>query len=129
MTIGTIPTNTFPNIYAITAAHGQRMSVPVSPSAYIYSHFKHVSGVPASEGERGVNINKLKIIDSLIEQLTRMKKEPEPLVDMSGQTEEKRINVLIERYHNQLRTAQAANAHNPYSPVAPLTGTIFSLSV
>ena len=105
------------------------MSVPVSPSAYIYSHFEHVSGVPASEGETGVNINKLKIIDTLIEQLSRHKKSPEPLVEMNGQDEEKRINAIINSYHNQVRSIQAANAHNPYAPAAPFTGTILSLSV
>ena len=123
MNIGTVPSNTFPSIFAISAAQGSRVAVPVSPSAYIYSHFKHVSGVPAPEGESGVNINKLKIIDTLIEQLSKMKKESEPLADMSGQNEEKRINTLIEK----IRTVQAANANNPFAPAAPLVGTIFSL--
>jgi len=128
MNIGTVPANTFPSIYAITAAQGDRMSVPVSPSAYIYSHFKHVSGVPATEGETGVNINKLKIIDTLIEQLSKLRKEPEPLVNLNGQDEEKRMNALIEKYHSQVRNVQAANANNPYAPAAPLMGTIFSVS-
>ena len=129
MNIGTVPSNIFPNIYAITAYQGDRMSVPVSPSSYIYSHFKHVSGVPASEGESGVNINKLKIIDTLIEQLSRMKREREPLVTISGKDDEKHINALIEQYHSQVRTIQAGNTNNPYASAAPLTGTLFSLSV
>jgi hypothetical protein len=124
MSIGIVPSNTFPSIYAITAAQGNRVAVPVSPSAYIYSHFKHVSGVPAHEGENGVNITKLKIIDTLIDQLSKMKKEPEPLVDMNGQNEEKRINNLLEK----VRTIHAANAKNPFAPASPAAGTIFSLS-
>jgi len=124
MNVGTVPSNTFPNIYAITAAQGSRVAVPVSPSSYIYSHFKHVSGVPAPEGESGVNITKLKIIDTLIEQLSRMKKEPVYMDDMYGQSEEKRINTLLER----VRTVQAANASNPFAPSAPLVGTMFSLN-
>jgi len=124
MNIGTVPSNTFPSIYAITAAQGNRVAVPVSPSAYIYSHFKHVSGVPATDGETGVNINKLKIIDTLIEQLSKMKKETNPLVDMSGQDEEKRMNSLLEK----VRTVQAANAKNPFAPAVPHIGTIFNLS-
>jgi predicted transcriptional regulator len=123
MNVGIIPSNTFPNIYAISAAQGSRVAVPVSPSAYIYSHFKHVSGVPAAEGETGVNINKLKIIDTLIEQLSKMKKEPDPLVD-KVQDEEKRMNSLLEK----IRTIQTANAKNPFAPAVPHIGTIFNLS-
>jgi hypothetical protein len=108
------------------------MSLPVSPSAYIYSHFRHVSGVPAPEGVRGVTISKLKILDTLIEQLTRMKKKPEPSWGAAGETSEERINALIEQYENQIRAAKAAGAAIPYSPAAsaasstPL-GAVFSL--
>jgi len=124
MNVGTITTNTFPNIYAISATLGNRVAVPVSPSAYIYSHFKHVSGVPAAEGEAGVNINKLKIIDTLIEQLSKMRKEHEPLVDTKGLDEEKRMNSLFEK----IRTIQTANTKNPFAPTVPHIGTIFNLS-
>jgi len=124
MNVGTVPSNTFPSIFAISAAQGSRVAVPVSPSTYIYSHFKHVSGVPAPEGESGVNINKLKIIDTLIEQLSKMKKEPDPLADMSGQDEEKRMNALLEK----VRTIQTANAKNPFAPAVPHIGTIFNVS-
>ena len=122
MNVGTVPSNTFPSIFAISAAQGSRVAVPVSPSAYIYSHFKHVSGVPATDGETGVNINKLKIIDTLIEQLSKMKKEPD-LIDSKGD-EEKRMNSLLEK----VRTVQAANAKNPFAPAVPHIGTIFNLS-
>jgi prefoldin subunit 5 len=123
MTIGTVPSNTFPSIFAISAAQGSRVAVPVSPSAYIYSHFKHVSGVPATDGETGVNINKLKIIDTLIEQLSKLKKEPD-MIDSKVQDEEKRMNSLLEK----VRTIQAANAKNPFAPAVPHIGTIFNLS-
>jgi len=124
MNVGTVPSNTFPNIYAISATQGSRVAVPVSQSTYIYSHFKHVSGVPAPEGESGVNINKLKIIDTLIEQLSKMKKETIYMDDMQGQTEEKRIGALLEK----IRTVQTANAKNPFASATPPIGTIFSLS-
>jgi hypothetical protein len=122
--------------YAITIAQSNgRASVPVSPSAYIYSQFEHVSGVPAPEGVRGVNIDKLKILDTLIGQLSRMKQQPEPAEAFESreigtdQGNEKRINSLIEQYQNQVRTTQAANANNPYAAPAPLIGAIFNISV
>ena len=130
MNVGTVPYHAFPSIgYAISASQGGRMSLPVSESSLIYSNFKHVSGVPAPEGVQGVDINKLKILDSLIEQLSRMKKQPEPYFDESWQENEDHINARIERYQSQIREIQAANANSPYGPLAPLTGAVFSISV
>jgi len=128
----------FPTIeYAINASQssvsqGVKASLPVAPSAAIYAHFKHVSGVPAPDGVQGVNINKLKIIDTLIEQISKMKKQPnfpdvQPLTDISGQSDEKRINALIDKFQNQVR--QAVNTNSPYAPAAPLTGALFNISV
>jgi len=134
MNISDIPYPTFPSVgYAISIAQSSgRASVPVSPSAYIYSHFEHVSGVPAPEGVKGVNIDKLKILDTLIGQLSRMKQEPESPESYTigtDQDNEKRINNLIVQYQNQVRTTQAANTNIPYAAPAPLVGAIFSISV
>jgi hypothetical protein len=139
MDIGSITSfHSVPTIeYAINASQSSvsqasKASLPVAPSAAIYAHFKHVSGVPAPDGVQGVNINKLKIIDALIEQISKMKKQPDfadaqPLTDISGQSDEKRINALIDKFQNQVR--QAVNTGSPYAPAAPLTGAIFNISV
>ena len=137
MNINEIPYPAFPSMgYAISIAQSNgRVSVPVSPAAYIYSQFKHVSGVPAPEGVRGVNIDKLKILDTLIGQLSRMKQQPETFDSLESmaigpdQGNEQRINTLIVQYQNQVRTTQAANANNPYAASAPMVGAIFSISV
>jgi hypothetical protein len=102
------------------------MSLPVSPGSYIYSHFKHVSGTPAPEGVHGVTINKLKLLDVLIEQLTQIKKRPEPASDFSLSDEH--IDALIEQYENQIRQARAASSVMPYAavPTAP-AGAVFNL--
>jgi hypothetical protein len=140
MNIGSIASyHAFPTIeYAINASQssvsqGVKASLPVAPSAAIYAHFKHISGVPAPDGVQGININKLKIIDTLIEQISKLKKQPDfldvqPLTDISGPSDEKRINALIDKFQNQVR--QAVSANSPYAPsAAPLTGAIFSISV
>ncbi|MDR2923199.1 MAG: hypothetical protein LBU85_07655 [Treponema sp.] len=137
MNISDIPYPAFPSMgYAISISQSNgRASVPVAPSAYIYSHFEHVSGVPAPEGVKGVNIDKLKILDTLIGQLSRMKSQPEPPESIEAmevgtdQGNEKRINDLIVQYQNQIRTTQTANASNPYAAPAPLVGAVFSISV
>ena len=124
--------NTFPNItigYAINAYQGGRASLPVSQSSYIYSHFKHVSGTPAPDGVEGVSISRLKILDTLIEQISKMKKDIEPLIDMKGQDNENRINDLINQYHAQIRNLQTANTNNPYISAVPLLGAVFNISI
>ncbi|MCL2761651.1 MAG: hypothetical protein FWD36_00395 [Treponema sp.] len=127
MNIEAVPMNTFPSIYAINASQTGRASLPVAPSAAIYAQFKHISGTPAPEGVQGVNIDKLRLIDTLIEQLAKMKKEPNPIAELSGEDEDKRLNALIEHYHNQIR--QAANAQNPFAQTASLVGALFNISV
>jgi hypothetical protein len=101
------------------------MSLPVAPSNYIYSHFRHVSGVPAPEGVRGVAITKLKILDVLIEQLSQIKKRGD---SATGPVSSDRIDALIEQYEDQIRQAKAASLSMPYSPApqAP-AGAVFNL--
>jgi hypothetical protein len=120
--------SSFPSIgYAINASARGKMSLPVAQSAYIYSHFRHVSGVPAPEGTRGVAISKLKILDVLIEQLSRLKKTPDTGFTADAPSDE-RLNALIAHYESQIRTAQAANAAMPYKPTLPSsTGILFNL--
>jgi hypothetical protein len=112
--------------YALTAPASGRMSLPVSPSSYIYSHFKHVSGIPAPEGTRGVAITKLQILDVLIEQLSQIRKQPGKPDSMGPSNEQ--IDALIEKYEGQIKSARAANAVMPYipAPQAP-AGALFNL--
>jgi hypothetical protein len=109
----------------MTASSG-RMSLPVSPSSYIYSHFKHVTGVPAPEGTKGVTISKLKILDVLIEQLAQMKKQPEAALETTPSPD--RVDALIHQYEGQIKAARAASSAMPYAlvPAAP-TGALFNL--
>ena len=117
----------FPNLgFAMTASSSGRMSLPVSPGSYIYSQFKHVGGVPAPEGTRGVTVSKLKILDVMIEQLHQMKKQPElNTQDLSnGQ-----IDALINKYEGQIKAAAAANNVMPYAPAPQIpSGMLFDIS-
>lgn len=98
---------------AMNSMASSRIALPVAPSSYIYSHFKHVSGFPASEGQQGVPITKLKILDAVIEQLSQIKKEP--LSPVSTE----RLDALIEQYKKEIEVAQAANKALPYNPKPP----------
>jgi hypothetical protein len=114
--------------FAVNASQGGRMSLPVSDASYIYSHFRHVSGVPAPEGTRGIAITKLKILDVLIEQLGEIKKKPD--IDIGGiNPSDRRVDTMIRQYEDQIRTARAVNSVMPYvqAPSAP-AGMLFSLT-
>jgi len=126
MDVGKIPYQAVPSVgYAITASAAGRASLPVAPGMVIYSHFKHVSGTPAPEGTQGVNISKLKILDTLIEQLSRMKKQPAADLGPLEENNEERINALIDQYQKQIKAAQAVSI---YTPAAPITGALFSIA-
>jgi hypothetical protein len=126
MSIGNIPYHAFPSIgYAMNAASSGKMSLPVAPSQVIYSHFKHVSGTPAPEGTTGVNISKLQILNTLIEQLNRMKSQTPANPGIISEQDEKRINALIEQYQKQIKAAQNVGV---YAPVAPVTGALFNIT-
>jgi hypothetical protein len=128
MVRGLIPSNSIPSIgYAISASQSGKMSLPVAPASLIYSHFEHVSGVPAPEGSRGVTISKLKILDVLIDQLTQIKKQGS--LTLGTPVSEEHIDAMIENYKNQIRQARAASAAMPYLPSPSAQGgMVFSLS-
>jgi len=124
MNIGAIPYHAFPSLgYAISAARNGRMSLPVSQSSYIYSHFRHVSGVPAPEGTQGVNLNKLKILDTMLEQLSAMKKRSVETELPGGEISDEKMKAVIEQLQKQIQAAAAA----PYPASAPSAGALFNI--
>ena len=127
MNVGPVQNHAFPSMgFVISKATDGRMSLPVSPGMLIYSHFKHVSGTPAPEGTQGVNISKLKILDTMIEQLSKMKNKPHADFGNLEGSDEKRINALIDQYQKQIKAMQSVGA---YAPAAPAAGALFSLTV
>ncbi len=106
---------------SIVAAAG-KMYVPVSKSALLYSHFDHVSGVAAGNGQNGVSISKLRILNSLIERVSAIKNEPaKTLKEVSPD----QADALIQNYQKQLQQA----LQTPYilNGAQPQAGDIFSL--
>ena len=102
---------------------GSKLYVPVSKSALLYSQFDHVSGVLAGNGQSGVSVSKLQILNSIIERLSAIKNQPKQSI--SGLTE-KQADALIEQYQKQMQQA----IQTPYilSGAQPMAGDLFSIN-
>jgi hypothetical protein len=124
-----------PNLgYAMSVSNSGRNSYPVSPANYIYSHFKHVSGTPAPDGMQGVSISKLKVLDVMIERLSKMKQQSDISMAQNSksgqQMSDKQIDALIETYKNEMKQAQTASTAMPYKPSPDIsTGMLFNIAV
>ena len=108
-----------------TAGNYGKMSLPVDSSALIYSHFEHVSGIPAPEGTQGVTISKLNLLDVLIGQLNQINRASpgkSPANPTGG------VDALIENLESQIRQAKSESASMPYIPAPSAEpGILFSL--
>ncbi|HOT62517.1 MAG TPA: hypothetical protein PLU93_06605 [Treponemataceae bacterium] len=111
-----------------TVSAGGRTSVPVKPSQYVYSQFQYVSGVPAQTGQSGISIDKLKILNTLIDHLVTMKgKNAQPQFPDSSSLSTEQIDALIKQYQTEIKTTTAAAENLLYKPQMPQTGAVFSL--
>jgi len=121
-----IPNISIPNI-AYTAAKTGKTALPVDSSALIYSHFEHVSGIPAPKGTQGVTISKLNLLDVLIGQLNSIKKGDTVLSSVAG-IPDMGIDALIEGFKKQIKQAKTASEAMPYIP-SPNTqpGALFNI--
>lgn len=120
-TIGNI--NAFSYGSSFAAGSAGKLYVPVSRSAILYSNFDHVSGVVAQNGQQGVSITKIRILNSLIERLSAIKNEPnESITDISDEM----ADTLIENYQNQIKTAVN---QTPYllAGAQPQPGALFAI--
>ncbi len=105
--------------------------VPVKPSAVIYSQFDYVHGVATSQGQNGVSINRIRILNTLISQLVSMKQKSSLSEnDITGLTDSQK-DELIKTYQQEIKNAIAASSQSRTYGLAglmPETGTVISVS-
>lgn len=118
--IGNINSLSYENIVSNNVGYG-KLYVPVSKSALLYSHFEHVQGVTAQNGQSGVSITKLRILNSMIEHVSSGKLDKEELSNMN----DSQMDDLMEKYSTQIKKAM----QTPYklTGAQPLAGEIFSI--
>jgi hypothetical protein len=114
----------FLDVIRIQNMKGGRITVPVNPAHTIYARFKHVRGVPASNG--GASLFKLRILDSLIDRLLSYS-EPVPSLERLRDLDEQAIDPLINSLQTRLR-GHLLQFPSSFGGTFPETGMLIDLS-
>lgn len=101
---------------------GGRAYFPVSPNQLLYSHFKYVSGFAEKRNNGGVSIDKLRILNSIIDQLVSMKTNEAEKAAIAKSGAEKleikmndaQLDSLLNYYHNEIKNAVAQTENIGY---------------
>lgn len=100
---------------------GNRMFVPVKPAQTVYAQYRHISGTPASGGQRTVPLSRVQLLNSLISNLQKIKKStPET------SAENNQADMLIQQYARELH--QAVKSVPASFGTGSSAGMVFSLS-
>lgn len=112
----------------ISSSNAAKLYVPVSKSVVLYSHFDHVSGFVAKNGQNGISISKIQILNTLIDHLSSIKSGKIPAAVKNSTPEQ--IDSMITNYQTQIRQAvKAANSvPNGVAGARPEPGALFSIN-
>ncbi|MGO8693622.1 MAG: hypothetical protein ACLQMF_08105 [Rectinemataceae bacterium] len=118
----------FPLSYIYAMRYDQdKITVPVHRSEALYANFRHVAGVPAQDGAAALGIDKLQILEVLIDQLESVENQP-PAPVIPKDLSSKRIDALIQQYGSEMHAIAAAPAP-PYASVPAIApGALFSIA-
>jgi hypothetical protein len=81
-----------------------RISLPVSRAQSPYAQFKYVQGFPSNSPGGSVSINRLRVLNTLINSLVQKAENPQFQNELSKMSEES-VNALINQYSGQIHTA------------------------
>ncbi|MDA3810985.1 MAG: hypothetical protein PF518_11740 [Spirochaetaceae bacterium] len=97
---------------AAISARSSRIGLPVSNKSIIYSYYKHVQGYATKDNSQTVPISKIRILNSLIENLTKIKGDSSIKNSMtsSEKMSSEAVTRLIDTYAKELhRTVTSMN--------------------
>ncbi|UTC78352.1 hypothetical protein E4O04_10195 [Treponema sp. OMZ 799] len=114
---------------------GGRAYVPVKASQVLYSHFKYVSGFAQAQGQSGMSIDKLRILNSIIDQLVSMKTNEAQKARLTesaaaqpeSEMTENQIDGLLDYYHNQIKNTMIQTENIGYGGT-PLPAAVLDLT-
>ncbi len=101
------------------------LHVPVRNSVALYTQFEHVKGTPAEKGERGVSVSRLRLLNTLIDQLVDMRQS---VPDMSQiKVDESDMDSLIYTYQRQVKNTVSLPFPGTYglAGLMPQPGSVF----
>ena len=106
--------------------------VPVKPSAVIYSQFDYVHGTAVKNGQNGVPLNKVRILNTLINQLVSMKQKTSTHSESELELmSEDQKDALIKEYQQQIK-ATVSNTAQPstygFAGLMPEAGAVVSVN-
>ena len=104
--------------------------VPVKPSAVLYAQFDYVHGTAAGPNQEGVSLNRIKILNSLINQLASLRHKEAPEVDVDNLSDSSKDD-LIREYQKQIQEtiskAETEDLSLGLAGLKPLQGQIISI--
>ena len=114
---------------------GGRAFVPVKASQVLYAHFKYVSGFAQAQGQSGMSIDKLRILNSIIDQLVSMKTNEAQKAELTksaaaqieSEISENQIDGLLDYYHNQIKNTMIQTENIGYGGI-PLPAAVLDLT-
>lgn len=107
-----------------------RLYVPVKPNVAVFTQFDYVRGTPAEKGQKGVPVDRIRILNTLIGQLVSMRKDAVSKDDVMSLTDEQK-DALIKNYQKQIKnTIAIANLPGTYgyAGLMPEAGAVFNIS-
>jgi hypothetical protein len=111
------------------SAGANKLVVPVNPSAVVYAQFDHISGVAARQGQQGVSVSKIRILNTLIDQLVLMKRD-KSIQQAPQAISEAAVDARIQNYQKEIHALMKLAQSNPYilPGAAPASGALFSIT-
>ncbi|MCR5762459.1 MAG: hypothetical protein K6G00_03660 [Treponema sp.] len=114
----------------LASSSSGRLYVPVKPNAVIYAQLSHVHGTAAKSGQKTVSLDKVHILNTLIDQLVNMDKKAISRNDVLALTDNQK-DALIKSYQDQIHNA-IAQASVPetygFAGLIPEAGMLFNIS-
>ncbi|MDA3956394.1 hypothetical protein [Oceanispirochaeta sp.] len=103
-----------------------RISLPVSRAQSPYAQFKYVQGVPTKSPGGSVSINRLRVLNTLINSIVTRSENPGLHPEISKMSDES-VKALIGQYSSQLHSALKASTPYAAAGSAYTGGSLFNV--
>jgi hypothetical protein len=109
------------------STESSKLVVPVKPASVVYAQFDHITGVAAKQGQDGVPVSKMSILNVLIDQLILMKRNA--VKEDVFPSNDSDIDKQIQNYQSKIRELVKQAERNPFilPGAAPQSGALFSI--